>query len=495
MRTRISGAWVVGFEDGDHVLYDDAAVVFEDDEVTHVGNCTDVPVDREIAGEYLVVPGMVNAHAHLDVAIGGFWHDRRREPNVYARRPDEWVHDPDERPAFTPGQIEAGARHSMLTLLQTGTTTFADLTTMVFKRWDDPVWEPHIYAEIAGELGLRATLSHRFRSSFIHADAGSDPELVWDEERGRRGFERARRFADRYDGAYDGRIETMLFPYTLDTVTKDLLAAAKRAADERETQVRIHAAQSVAEVDRLRERHDQTPVDFLDSVGLLDENVCLTHCLYPDGRYRDDGRPTPADETLDRIADSGATVIHCPLVYRREGGVLNSFGRYRDRGIDMALGTDTDPQNILEEMRWAALANKWVDADPAAGSARELFTTATLGGARALGRPDIGRLEPGGKADLVVVDLADIHIKPYRDPIVALVHCATPADVQHVFVDGDHLLVEGSVLDVDERRIIADAQSVYDDMERRFAEWQGCPADEDPFRASYPVDPTFDANR
>ena len=497
MKTKITGRWVIGYSDeqDSHVVYEDGVVVFEDDEIVHVGAEYEGSVDREISGEYLVIPGMVNMHAHVDASNGVFQYDRQLDWNLYGVRPAEWVLDPDERPAFTAKDIEAWARHSMAVMLLTGTTTFADLTSCVFKRWDDTIYEPHIYAETAGELGLRAYLSHRFRSAFQYAEGDGEAELLWDEERGERGFERGLRFVEQYQGAYDDRIRTMLFPYTLDTVTADLLRKTKEAADERGIQVRMHTAQSPFEVEQIRERHDMTPVEYLDSLGYLDENVCLTHCLYPDGKWRDDGVADPEDETLARIGESGATVISCPLVYRRRGGVLNSFSRYREQGINMALGTDTFPQNIVDEMRWAALGTKLVTEDPAAGSVRELFDAVTLGGARAVNRRDIGRLAPGAKADVVVADLSGSHVRPTHDPLVSLVHYVTPADIEHVFVDGEHLVQEGELPGFDRRAVLAGAQRVHDKMGRLFTEWAGKDEPDEMFPPVYPVDTGFDRAR
>jgi len=494
MTTRIDGAWVIGFDEelGSHLVYEDGVVVFEDDDIVHVGEEYDGSVDRELSGEYLIIPGMVNMHAHVDASIGNFFYDADRGTDW--TRPKKWIVDPDERPAFTAKDIEAWARHSMAVMLLTGTTTFADLTTYVCKRWDDPIYEPHIYAEIAGELGLRAYLSHRFRSGVTYYE-DNETKVVWDEERGERGFKRALRFADYYHGSYDDRIRTMLFPYTLDSVTEDLLRRAKEAADERGIQVRMHTAQSPFEVEQIRERHGMTPVEYLDSLGYLDENVCLTHCLYPDGKWRADGVPDPDDETLARIGEAGNTVISCPLVYRRRGGVLNSFSRYREQGINMALGTDTFPQNIVEEMRWAALGTKLVTEDPGAGTARELFDAVTLGGARAVNRSDIGRLAPGAKADIVVVDLSGAHVRPTHDPLVSLVHYVTPADIEHVFIDGEHLVQEGEIPGFDGAENLAGAQRVHDKMGRLFTEWAGKDDPDEVFPPVYPVDSSLELER
>jgi cytosine/adenosine deaminase-related metal-dependent hydrolase len=230
-------------------------------------------------------------------------------------------------------------------------------------------------------------------------------------------------------------------------------------------------------------------------VGLLDDNVCLTHCLYPDGQWRADEVPTPDDDTLARIGDAGTTVIYCPVVYRRRGGVMNSFSRYREQGINMALGTDTFPQNILEEMRWAALGTKLITEDPAAGTARELFDAVTLGGAQALGRTDIGRLTPGAKADIVAVDLSGTHVGPTDDPVTSLVHYATPADVAHVFIDGEQVVRDGQIPEFDEQSALAGAQRVHEKMGDVFTDWKGSSEPSDVFSSSYPVDREFDRSR
>lgn len=497
MKTRIDGAWVVGFdeEDENHVVYEDGVVVFEDEQIIHVGHDYEGVVDREYSAEYLVFPGLINLHAHLDAANGPFQYDRELGWDMYGVRPAEWVNDPDQRPVFTAGDIEAWARHAMAVMLLTGTTTFADLTSFVFKRWDDQIYEPHIYAEIAGEFGLRAYLSHRFRSAFEYTEGNGEVKLLWDKERGERGFKRALRFVDQYHGAYDDRIRTMLFPYTLDTVSEDLLRRTKKAADDRGIQVRIHTAQSRSEVEQLESRHGLTPIEYLDSLDYLDDNVCLTHCMYPDGQWRDDGVPDPDNETLARLGEAGNTVIYCPLVYRLHGGVMNSLSRYREQGINMALGTDTFPQNIVEEMRWAALGTKLITGAPAAGSARELFDAVTLGGARAVGRSDIGRLAPGARADVVVADVSGLHVKPTHDPLVSLVHYLTPADIEHVFIDGEHLVQNGNIPEVDKRTVLREAQRVHDKMGRIFTEWLGEDDPDDVFPSAYPVDPEFDRSK
>src|SRR5262249_2126031 len=164
----------------------------------------------------------------------------------------------------------------------------------------------------------------------------------------------------------------------------------------------------------------------------------------------------------------------------RRGNGLESFHRYRAAETNVGLGTDTYPRDLISEMRWASLVCKIVEHDFTLATSADVFAAATLGGARALGRDDLGRLAPGAKADVVIVDMAKLRIGPYRDPIRALVQCGTADDVEQVLVDGRVVVDGGRVLGVDERRLLADAQReaerLWDSVPRWH--WQGRTAEE-----------------
>jgi cytosine/adenosine deaminase-related metal-dependent hydrolase len=135
-----------------------------------------------------------------------------------------------------------------------------------------------------------------------------------------------------------------------------------------------------------------------------------------------------------------------------------SFDRYRTAGVNMALGTDTYPRDIINEMRLASATNKLVEGDVLAAPAETVFEAATLGGARALGRDDLGRLAPGAKADLTIVDLGDPRIGVVRDPIRSLVQSASGRDVTTVVVDGRVVVERGEVPGVDARALRDECQ-------------------------------------
>ena len=133
----------------------------------------------------------------------------------------------------------------------------------------------------------------------------------------------------------------------------------------------------------------------------------------------------------------------------RRGIALRDFGRYVRRGVNMGIGTDVYPHNMLDEMRLASYLGRVVSESPRSVSVTDIFNAATIGGARALGRDDIGRLAVGCKADVVIVDCAHPAMRPCHDPLRSLVYSASDRAVAHVFVDGEQVVRDQKVLTID----------------------------------------------
>src|SRR5262249_46038516 len=157
---------------------------------------------------------------------------------------------------------------------------------------------------------------------------------------------------------------------------------------------------------------------FLHSIGFLKEDVLLGHCVF---HAHHSWTHYPYLDDLKLLADSGASVAHAPSKYAKMGIMLESLARYRELGINVALGTDPFPQDLISEMRLAGLMCRFADGSFRVGEAHDVFDAATLGGAQALGRDDLGRLAPGCCADIVIVDLSKVHFGAVRDPIKSLV--------------------------------------------------------------------------
>jgi len=202
----------------------------------------------------------------------------------------------------------------------------------------------------------------------------------------------------------------------------------------------------VSEFHEITRRHGHTPIGWLDHLGLLSERSIIGH-----GIFLDDHASTPwhTETDLRRLAETGTTVAHCPTVFARRGITLRDFGRYLRAGVNMGVGTDTYPHNMLDEMRLVAYLSRTQAGNPRTMSGTDLFNAATIGGARALGREDIGRLAPGCRADVVLVDVTHPMMRPMHDPIRNLIYAAGDRAIRAVYVDGTKVVEDGKVLTMD----------------------------------------------
>ena len=155
-----------------------------------------------------------------------------------------------------------------------------------------------------------------------------------------------------------------------------------------------------------------TPIELLNQVGFLDPEVSLSHCIFISGHS---WLAYPYGDDLKIIADSGASVAYSPLKYLKLGILMESFDKYRKAGVNMGIGTDTFPKDILSDMHYAALAARVADKSFLSGHPRYVFNAVTLGGAKMIGRSDLGRLQKGAKADITIVNLRDIAFGAVRD--------------------------------------------------------------------------------
>ncbi len=468
MKTLIRGGYVVGYDESinSHVIYNDGELVYEGNRVLFVGRDYDQPVDEVVdARDCLVTPGFVNAHSCMDISTFQFFFDiereRKRGYRGETRKRDLFSGDKDH--VFGPEEIRDGALLSFLNMVRGGTTTMAGITSYPFKAYNDPTWEPEIYMEAAITSGIRAYLSHMYRDRV---------DGVVNHEKGREGLDRAVRFVEKYDGAFGDRIRGLLFPYTLDSTSRETLVETRRAADTLGVGIRMHFAQFPDEIHLLEREYGMTPVQLLDDIGFLKEDVLLTHCLYPAGL---DATEEDRDEALGVLARHGTNIGHCPwvLIIRGSGPIyLDSMTRYARAGLNVCLGTDTFPQDMIQEMRWGAIMAKTAHGRrDGIGTAREVFDAATVNGARWLGRDDIGRLSAGAKADINIIQMNDYNIGPLADPIRNLVYFGTGHNVRTVIVDGVPVVDGFRHLVLDEERVVHRSQPVSDRVRETLQRW------------------------
>lgn len=477
MRTLIQGGWVAGFDGTSHELLRDGVVVYEDDRVLEVGHRFDGQVDRTIdAAGMLVMPGLINCHLHLGSnATHTFFLDGLRADffgsNFYAYAvPRRGTKDPRAG-----DRTEVEQLYGLWAAIRGGATTVLDIGTRS---------APEV-ARLAGEIGARVYIGPAFKSYTYAYDEQGRMQWDPDERSGSAGLQRALAFAREHDGSYNGRVRCMLYPAQLDTCSVELLREARRAADEAGLRLSLHTAMNMIEFHRILREHRLTPIELLRSIGFLGPDVLLGHCVF---HAHHSWAHYPYVDDLQILADSGASVAHAPYKYAKMGIPLESLDRYRKLGINVALGTDTFPEDLISEMRVASIMNRFADGSFKAGKPQDVFDAATLGGARALGRDDLGRLAPGARADVVLVDLRGTHHGAVRDPIKSLVECGSGSDIDTVIVDGKTLIEGRRALAIDEAALV---RSIQESGERLWANsaswhWSGASVDE-VAPMSYPV--------
>jgi 5-methylthioadenosine/S-adenosylhomocysteine deaminase len=466
VRTRLQGGWVVGWNGRSHELLEGGCVVLRGAVVEFVGfpddpACPTADVVHDLPGR-VITPGLVNLHCIANIDLQPL---RIDVVGVAYPKSLEWLLG--EENVLDDAQLTISARFAVATILRNGSTTFANVTTMAAKRYDDPSVEPRALAAAARDLGARAYLAHNFQDYARYDDESGRSHMRYDRERGMAGFRRAVAFAEELQAAHDDLVRPFLFPYTTETCSDDLLLSARDAARELGVTLRSHFAQYPAEAIGTIARTGESPVERMARLGILGPATTLTHAIFLRGHPLVGHGSMDGDLSL--LAESGTNVAHCPIVYSRRGEVLRSWDRYRAAGINLGIGTDTAPADILAELRMAATIAKVVDDDAAAGSAASVFHAATVGGADALGRPDLGRLAPGMTADVSVFDLRSLQLGVIDCPIKALVHVASGADCEHVFVAGEQVVRDRHVVGVDDDALLHEAQQVWGAYRRGLA--------------------------
>ncbi|HUD60400.1 MAG TPA: amidohydrolase family protein [Acetobacteraceae bacterium] len=461
-----NASWVIAWDAplGCHVYLRDADVVFSGNAITYVGQGYADGADELIDGrDLLVMPGLIDIHSHPSTEP--FFRGIREEHGV----PAMFMSGLYERSqAFHPSMAgrRAGKEVAYCEMLLTGITTVADLSG------NDPGW-----IDLAARSGLRVFLAPGYASAGWLLENDWELKYLWDEAAGKRNFHAAMALIQEACAHPSGRLSGIVTPAQIDTCTEALLRESWEAATEKNLPFTTHCAQSVNEFNVMVQRHGKTPVQWARDIGILGPRTILGHAIFIDEHS---WLHWHTREDLGILAGSGTSIAHCPSPFARYGQTLEDFGRYRRAGVTIGFGTDVAPHNLIEEMRLAAILARVSAEDITTTSTAELFHAATVGGASALGRDDIGRLAPGMKADFVLVDLTCPFMMPARDPLRSLIYTAADRAVHAVYVDGNKVVENKRVLTLDHAgalEIVAEAQArMAADVPNH--DWRGRRADE-----------------
>jgi cytosine/adenosine deaminase-related metal-dependent hydrolase len=425
--TVVRGEWVLARVDGQARILRDASVVVEGPTIAAVVPGDGGPADHRLGGRgTLVLPGFLNLHTHAlnarvyrglvdDVAFPG---GAGEAINRLLMPVSALVNE-----TLGPDDLRALATLGLLDLLATGCTTVADM----FRPQ-----QAAAFLAAAAAVGLR---TYAFPYLFSSEPEDVDGALA-----------RSTALIERFDEGPGGRVRIGLGPHATDTCGPELLRAVRKTADARGCLISMHLAQSPAEVEAAQRRYGRGPVALADELGLLGPDLLAAHCC------------DATDGDLARLAARGVPVVNCPLVYAR-WGIAVPWARFHAAGIRTALGTDQE-RDFVQGLRAAGLVSKLHAGRAEAATAPALVDVATVGGAGALGRADLGVIAPGARADLVVVDLGRPHLAPVADPLQSLVWHAHGGDVRDVLVDGEVLVADGRHTRLDEAAVRTRAAAV-----------------------------------
>ncbi|MDX0979091.1 amidohydrolase family protein [Sinorhizobium medicae] len=476
-RTLITASWVVGHKDGRHRLLRNGEVVFENGEILFVGHRFAGETARRIDfGDALISPGLIDLDAlsDLDTTILGIdnhpgWAKGRVWPRSYVEA------GPYEM--YTQEELAFQKRFAFAQLLLNGITTAAPIASLFYREWGETVAEFDAAAEAAGELGLRVYLSPAYRSGGMVLEAPGKIVPVFDEERGIQGLKDAIAYIERQNGRHGDLVRGMLAPDRVETSTIGLLQRTDAAARDLGCKFRLHMAQGAMEVDTVRMLHGSTAPVWLSNHGLLSDRLIAPHAT------------NATDEDLGHYAANGVSIVHCPLVSGRGGSILNSFSSCVKRGINIAMGTDTTPPDMLMNLLAGLITGRIADGAPDRLRSADLFDAATIGGAKALGRSDLGHLSPGARADIAIFRLDDVFMAPSIDPITTIVTGGSGKITHAVFVDGRVSMLDRRLAGFDMQEARIRAQIQYDGLVARYPEpsWNNPPVAEI-FPPSYPIE-------
>jgi cytosine/adenosine deaminase-related metal-dependent hydrolase len=460
MKIRIDGGVIVGWSGSGHELIPNGSVLIDGDQIESVGIDRSERADKVIDGSgKIVCPGFINLHVHSQLNIGDYLLADVTKKDYLAA--NYFVFGAPVKEKATPppaAAVAIGRKYALYSALRNGATTVLD-PGGGSGDLDD-------YVNIVGQLGVRAFFSPPYRSTDIFTDLQGRHYYEEREDKGRPGLQRAVEFIKKHRGAHNGRVQGILNPAQAETCEPSLLKESVAAAHELDVPIHIHAGGNLREFLHILNTYRKPVVEYLAETGILGPRTTLGHMVFRGGHSRVD---YPAGE-LKLIAESGATVGHCPHKCAKMAFAMESFDRYLNAGVKIGLGTDTYPLDIVSEMRCASVISRLLDKNASGARPAAVFNAATIGGAEALGRKDLGRLAVGAKADVVIVNLRTTRYGPARDPINALVEYGSGADVETVIVDGEIVIENGHSTRIDEAELFAQAETA---AKRGWDNWAG----------------------
>lgn len=438
----IRGGWIITMDSSRRIIRD-GAVAIEDGVIVDVGkrveldkkykSYADVLIDAE---RDIVLPGLINTHVHLMQALLRACADYL--PLIPWLRDRVWPLQGN----YTKQEALASAKLAVLEMIKSGTTTFLE-TGLVGRYGPDDI------IEMVHSTGMRAALArhvmdlrgYALEENILHEG------LV---EEGDYSFKDTIRLINKYHG-WDNRIWVWFGPRTPGAVSVELYREIAAKARELKTGITMHLAEVREDVEYTTKVFGKKPVEFTHWLGLTGRNVVLVHVVWVE------------DEEIKLLAETGTNVSHNPSSNMKLASGAARVSDMLREGVNVALGTDGGPSNntydLVREMKHAALLQPLRTLRANAIRAEDLLEMATIRGARALMIDHVvGSIEKGKRADIIILDYWQPHLRPLNNPISHLVYAASGHDVKHSIIDGRLVMFNRRVLTMNEEEVLEEAE-------------------------------------
>ena len=440
---RIDNARYVITLDQERRIVRDASILVEDGRISRVGKAGELassPADRVIdARRFVVTPGFVNGHMHISYAhpVRGIFPDEMASPLEHVFNLQAAMTEEEEYAATLLGIVE---------LLKNGTVCFVDPGSTKF---------PDACLQAYEDSGVRVVMG----------ECVTDRQAPWNLPKHETGeaVRRTAAFIDKWHGRLDGRLTAWAMPFSPETCSGELLRELKKVVDERRTTLTLHHNSGVQARKDYQARHGCRPTEYLESLGVVGPNVLLAHVLGID------------EAEIDVIARTRTAVTMCPITAAKGGRGVPEHGRMPEllaKGVKIALGSDS-PNNcnhldLVRVMNMAAIQYKDARQDTRQIPAETALEMATRSGAEALGLGEqIGSIEPGKRADLVLFDTDRPEWQALWNPVRNLVYNADGRSVHTVIVDGRVVVDAYRQSFADESRLYARVQEIGEGLQAR----------------------------
>src|SRR6185503_8272003 len=421
----IRGGTVVTM-DGSRRVIDDGAVAVKAGRVVAVDDTADIDrryAAREVinAAGKVIIPGLINGHTHVPMTLfRGIADDLDLQ---------EWLTKyifPAEAKNVTEDFVRVGTRLGLAEMIRSGTTTYCDMYY-----FEDAI------ADETSKAGMRGVLGETVIDFPVADNKTYEEGLAYTEK-----------FINKWRG--NALIVPAIAPHAPYTVSEEHLKAARALSDKTGAPIVIHISETKREVDDSIKAKGASPVDYLNRIGFLNGRVIAAHVVWP-----------TADE-LGLLKKLGVGIVHNPQSNMKLASGVAPVPAMLRADLPVGLGTDgaasNNDLNIWEEMDTAAKLHKLISKDPKVLTAQEAFEMATIRGARALHlEKEIGSIETGKRADLVIVDVDGLNQTPFYNVYSDLVYAAKAGDVRTVIVEGKVLMRDRRLLTLNEVTIKADA--------------------------------------